>query len=228
MRDGISPSPETAFPFPLIDIGFAMKCINEHADNWLVDTDRIGLCGFSAGAHNCALYSTYWDKPLISEPLGGVTYRPAAAILAYGIYNFSLVMAPARDEFATKMRKTLNAHFLGSTNPDESFVESVSPAHLVTNAHPPVFIWTTREDSLIPVENTCEMALALAKAGVPFECHIYEKGEHGLSLANQATASSQQDINPIVASWTTHVESWLLNRFALSLPQEPLWMKMKD
>ena len=45
----------SAFPNPMRDIAKAMLHIHEHAEEWLVDTNKIVVCGFSAGAHNCAM-----------------------------------------------------------------------------------------------------------------------------------------------------------------------------
>lgn len=55
------------FPNPMIELGKAILTVKEHSEEWFVDTDKIILCGFSAGAHNVAMYSTYWDKQIISN-----------------------------------------------------------------------------------------------------------------------------------------------------------------
>jgi acetyl esterase/lipase len=47
-------------PAPVREIGMAMKLIHDRAEEWNVDTDRIAVCGFSAGGHNAAMYSVYW------------------------------------------------------------------------------------------------------------------------------------------------------------------------
>lgn len=76
--------------------GRAMLLIREYAGEWLVDTDRIALCGFSARAHNAAMFATKWHTPLVADALGGPAelYRPAAltSICAslFGRYDFNL------------------------------------------------------------------------------------------------------------------------------------------
>ena len=90
-------NPKCVHPGPVRDIGKAFLAIGEQADDWLVDMDRVAICGFSAGGHNCAMYSVYWHDPLIAgffqvEP---DRLKPAAAIIAYGLGDFHLMVQPA-------------------------------------------------------------------------------------------------------------------------------------
>ena len=54
--------------------------------------------------------------------------------------------------------------------------------------------------------------------------HIFESGEHGLSLADPSTASSLAQVDVDAAKWMGLAEAWLGKRFALSLPAQPAWM----
>ena len=83
-------NPNCVYPVPMRDIGKAFLSIRAHADEWLVDMDQIAICGFSVGAHNCAMYAVYWHDPVIHEFLGQepAAFKPAAAILCYGIGDF--------------------------------------------------------------------------------------------------------------------------------------------
>lgn len=78
------------FPRHMREIGLAMLLISEHSNDWLVDVNRIAVCGFSAGGHNVAMYSVYWDKPIITDYLGvsKELLRPAAMILGYPLTDY--------------------------------------------------------------------------------------------------------------------------------------------
>ena len=78
------------FPNPMCEIGKAMLIIREHAEEWSVDMDRVAVCGFSAGAHNTAMYGVYWDKPIVTEKLHTTKemIRPAALILGYTLSDY--------------------------------------------------------------------------------------------------------------------------------------------
>ena len=75
----LEPRERSQFPHPLVDVGLAMREIRTRSGEWLVDVDRIAVCGFSAGGHNAAMYATHWDKPVITGA-AGEGLRPAALI----------------------------------------------------------------------------------------------------------------------------------------------------
>src|SRR5208337_244717 len=67
-------------------------------------------------------------------------------------------------------------------DPSPELIRELSNELQVTKDTPPCFIWHTYEDGAVPVENSLHFAEALRKAGVPFDLHIYQKGQHGLGL----------------------------------------------
>ena len=235
------PEPGTEFPVkahcvhpnPIRDIARAMLEIRAHADEWLVDTDRIAICGFSAGAHNCAMYATNWHKPVISEYFGKDPgeFRPAACILGYTLSDYVFMKenaAAATDPIAAGLFAVSNTAFLGSPTPDDALLIEVSPARSVTEHCPPTFLWATSEDSLVPVQHTILMANALADKKIPFEVHIYENGPHGLATSTQSSASALSNIRSDVATWLPMSDTWLKKRFALDLPALTPWEMMEQ
>ncbi|MDR1531313.1 MAG: alpha/beta hydrolase fold domain-containing protein [Clostridiales bacterium] len=75
---------------------------------------------------------------------------------------------------------------------------------------PPAFIFSTRNDDVVPIENSLKYINALAQAGVGFETHIYAKGTHGLSLAKPLTSSGGAVmVNEDAAGWFTLSVKWL-------------------
>ena len=219
-------NPRTVHPAPVRDIGKAFLTLRQHADEWLLDMDKIAICGFSAGGHNCAMYSVYWDKPLITDHFGAeaALFKPAAAITGYALTDYHLTMSTEHDPMVAGIRHAAAIALLGTAEPNEALLTEVSPARHVSAATPPTFIWATVADALVPVEHSTRMATALAANGVPFTCHLFEQGQHGLSLANEATAGSLLDIDADAAQWMPLAEAWLKKRFALDLPAKPAWM----
>lgn len=219
-------NPKSVQPAPMRDIGKAFLIIRENADEWRVDTEKIALCGFSAGAHNCAMYSVYWQNPVIYEHFGEEpsAFKPAAAILGYGIYDYHLMIGEITDPFAQSMSEAASIAFFGTKSPTKEMLDAASPAFLITKNAPPTFLWTTASDELVPAENTTRMANALAQAGIPFEVHIFEEGQHGLSLADQSSSGSQLEINTDAEKWMGLADAWLKKRFALPLPAKPAWL----
>jgi dipeptidyl aminopeptidase/acylaminoacyl peptidase len=89
-----------------------------------------------------------------------------------------------------------------------------------------MFLWATSEDELVPVEHTTRMATALASNKIPFEMHVFETGPHGLSLSDQASAESMFEVDADAAKWVGLAEAWLKKRFALELPERPMWQEI--
>ncbi len=79
---------------------------------------------------------------------------------------------------------------------------------------PPAFIFTTFDDSTVPVRNTIKFIDALSEAEIPFEAHVFLSGKHGLSLAKSHTSSgSVTGINHDVANWFDLSVNWLKRVF---------------
>lgn len=223
--------PHCIHPEPMRDIARAILEIRAHADEWLVDTDRIAVCGFSAGAHNSAMYAANWHKPVISEYFGRPTeeFRPAACILGYTLSDYIYMKNAAlasTDPVAAGLFAASAVALLGSPMADDTLLTEVSPAMSVTEHCPPTFLWATCEDSLVPVQHTLIMSRALADKGIPFEVHIFEKGPHGLATATQSSAASLSNCMPDAAKWLPMCDEWLRKRFALDLPALTMWEMM--
>lgn len=207
-------------PAPVRDIGKAMLYIYENAQKWHVDTDRIAVCGFSAGGHNSAMYGVYWDKPLITDYFGveKEMLKPAAMILGYPITDYIFLRDTEKAPMDKEFFDNSNHIFIGEENDSDEILESVSPARLVSESTPPAFIWATAGDNLVPAQHSIRMAHALADKKIPFELHIFEEGDHGLSTATQAAAIAKSQINEDVAQWITLAGKWLEKRFRLDMP----------
>ena len=78
--------------------------------------------------------------------------------------------------------------------------------NLVTPDTPPTFLWHTWTDGAVPVENTLLMAMALHKAGVPAEVHVFPRGGHGVALGNQVTNIPGEEARKIVPEATVWTE----------------------
>lgn len=214
------PNPNSIYPSPMRDIGKAFLIIHDHAEEWLVDVDKIAICGFSAGGHNCAMYAVYWHTPELTEHFAKPPelFKPAVAIVGYGVLNFYLMGSDTAEAIAKDLDDAVKMAYLGTTTPTPELLDTVSPVFHVTDKTPPMFLWATADDGIVPVENTTHMAQALAQARIPLEVHIFEEGVHGLSLANQSTAGEVSQINADAAKWMDLAENWLKKRFAIQVP----------
>lgn len=75
---------------------------------------------------------------------------------------------------------------------------------------PPCFIFATFGDTTVPIANSLSFADALNNHKIPFELHVFTKGDHGLSLAKPVTANNNSDcVNPDFAQWFPMSVRWL-------------------
>lgn len=118
--------------------------------------------------------------------------RPDFAILAYPVISFTT-------EYA---HKGSLGSLLGS-NPDPKLVEFISSEKQVTRETPPTFLFHTSEDAPVPPENSVLYYMALRKAGVPAELHVFERGPHGVALAGA---------DQTLSVWPQLLANWLRTR----------------
>jgi len=183
--------PRYHHPAPLQDAQRALRLVRSHAGEFGVAPDRIGIWGFSAGGHLASTAGTHFNAgdPGAPDPIDRMSCRPDFLILAYPVISFATPYAHAGS------RKNL----LGE-NPDPALVESLSNEKQVTPQTPPAFLFHTDEDKGVPAENSVLFYLALRKAGVPAELHIYRRGKHGVGLAQS---------DPVLSSWAGRLADWL-------------------
>jgi acetyl esterase/lipase len=178
-------------PIELGDAQRAIRMVRSHAAEWHIAADRIGIIGFSAGGHLASSASTHAEegKASAADPIDRVSSRPDFAILGYPV--ISLV-----EPFAHQGSKT---NLLGE-HPDPALARSLSTELQVTAATPPAFIYQTNADTVVPAENAVAYYLALRKAGVLAELHVFRNGAHGTGLAQQ---------DPALAEWPRLLANWL-------------------
>ena len=172
----------------------AIRMLRAHAVEWRLDPTRIGIIGFSAGGHLAMSASTIFDpgNPSAADVVDRAPSRPDFAVLGYPVIS---MIAPW-----THLGSKRN--LLGDT-PDPDLVRQLSGELAVTKNTPPTFIFQTNEDTVVPAENSLHYFLALRQAGVAAELHVFEKGDHGVGLAND---------NAALSVWSGLLANWLRGR----------------
>lgn len=176
----------TPLPFPtaLREAAMAMCYIRRHADELEVAPDRIAAIGFSAGGHLCGLLGTLFDDEALRDLGSPRDIAPNALGLCYPV-----AVSSGRTHEGTWRNLTLG---------DDRLRKRLSLETLVRSDMPPTFLWHTREDASVPCRNSLLLATAMEEAGVSFVLHIYNRGKHGLSVAD-ATAHLTYDTPPVSA-----------------------------
>lgn len=138
---------------PLQDAQRALRLVRSKAEEWGLDAKRLGMLGFSAGGHLTAATATGFDRQTY-EPIDSIDKLSCRPDFAVLIYPAYLVNA-AQDGLAADIR--------------------------VSDQSPPMFLVHAGDDR-ISAENSLLVCLALRKARVPAEVHVYVSGGHGFGL----------------------------------------------
>jgi acetyl esterase/lipase len=181
-------------PAPLQDAQRAVRTVRARAKEWNVDPARIGILGFSAGGHLASSAGTHFQNRYsdAKDSIDKVSCRPDFMILIYPVISFT--------EWCT--HKGSRRNLLGN-DPHRELVENLSNERQVTAQTPPTFLVHGNDDTGVPAENSIFFYLALRKAKVPAEMHIYENGRHGFGLGKKFGA---------VSSWPVRCEDWMRGR----------------
>ena len=157
---------------PLQDAQRAVSLVRSRATEWSINSKRIGIMGFSAGGHLAIATATSFEKRSYgpSDAVDAVSCRPDFAILVYPGY----LKAKEKDELA--------------------------PGLSVPTNTPPVFLAHGGADVISPPEQSVVMYLALRKADVPTELHIYARAAHDFGV--------RPNDNPC-GQWTKSCAEWL-------------------
>jgi len=162
-------------PVMLQDAARAVRLVRARAEEWKLNPRRIAIMGSSAGGHLASTLLTHFDAgdTNTSDAIDRQSSRPDLGILCYAVISMG-----------TNTHQGSKNNLLGK-DPTPDLVKLLSNELQVTSNTPPCFIWHTWEDKAVKVENSLQFASALQRYGVPFDLHIYEKGKHGIGLADK-------------------------------------------
>ncbi|MCI8287156.1 MAG: alpha/beta hydrolase [Lachnospiraceae bacterium] len=192
------------FPTSAFELGSAVLQIRSHAGEWNINPNQLVVTGFSAGGHLAASYCMFWNQKWMAEGLNTETelLRPNGMILGYPVITSG--------EYAHKgsFQNLLGAEY-------ESKKAMLSLENCVGEQVPRTFLWHTCEDQSVPVQNSLLLANALVSNRIPVEFHLFEKGGHGLSLANRLTNTQGHGPECAAGTWIPLVHQWMENWLAV-------------
>lgn len=203
LRYSVAPA---VFPTAVLELGKAVSIIRENGTQWDIDCNKIVLCGFSAGGHLAASYGMFWHKDWIAEKLNmpSQQLRPNAMVLSYPVISSG--------EFS---HEGSFKNLLG--NDYEERKKELSLELCVNPDTPPTFLWHTYEDQVVPVQNSLLLVEAYLREHIPIEFHLFEKGGHGLALANELTETAYRvEVQKSAAQWVNLAKLWLDGLFGES------------
>src|SRR5215831_3292691 len=173
---------------PLQDAQQAILLVREHAAEWGVNKNRVGILGFSAGGHLASTAGTHFEHHYI-DVKKKTNLRPDFMVLVYPVISFadSLAHMGSRDNLLGK-------------NPSLENIKEYSNELHVTKKTPPTFLVHAEDDQGVKVQNTLLFGEALQQNKVAFDFYLYEHGGHGFGLINST----------INIKWMDLVQEWMM------------------
>ena len=175
------------------DVNRAVRWVRYHADEYGIDPNKIAILGFSAGGHLATMGATNYDRGLDEgDEIDRTSCRPDAALLCYAVISMTRELTHEHSRYILigRMENEIK----------EKYVRQLSGELAVTEDTPPMFLWHTAADNCVMVENSIAMAAALSAKKIPFELHVFDKGDHGLGLATETPGACQ---------WPALAADWL-------------------
>ncbi len=155
---------------PLQDAQQAIKVVRENAAKWGIDTNKVGIMGFSAGGHLASTEATHYKEAVI-ENKDHINLRPDFQILVYPVISM--------EDSLTHLGSRTN--LLGD-NPSQKLKDEFSNELQVNANTPPAYITQAGDDKTVDVDNSIVYYEALRHHSVAAELHLYPHGGHGFVL----------------------------------------------
>ena len=169
-------------PGPLMDAQRAVSVVRSRAAEWGIDSNRIGILGFSAGGHLAMATATHYDQRGYEalDEIDKFSCRPDFAVAVYPGYLIE------QERAGVELKKDVLAPYIR-----------------IPKETPPILLVHAGDDRVAGAENSVVMYLALKRANVATELHVYGQGGHGFGVRGSSLPCS---------SWTDRCVAWLQNQ----------------
>lgn len=214
-----------AYPQPLLELAESVRLLKAHAQEWHIDPNRIFVLGFSAGGFICGSYGNRWRW--LAQQLGcdAEDLRVAGTLLCYPavdtvmLYETMHRMKDALDldditgdQTSVRLQdfeRLTKLGLLGKVDATDDEVRAVSAYEHLCADTLPAFIWGTYQDGIIDPSGLYRYAMRLCELGISHELHLFEKGPHGMSLANEQSAHQPKNVIPDLQAWLPLSITWM-------------------
>lgn len=185
------------YPNQVLELMATVDFLRKNSNSLKINKDKIVLCGFSAGGHLAGIYSYLYKDKDLQKSLGVLEHnlKPNALVLSYPVVTLIDDTHEGTKNVITGCNKSLEKLLSIELN--------------VSSDYPKTYLWSTKEDELVPISNTIMLDEALKKNGVYHKTHIFEHGCHGLALGNKLTVPFGTKENDEISIWINEALEFL-------------------
>lgn len=179
------------FPVPLLDARRAIRTARANAQEWNIDSQKIGIMGFSAGGHLASMCATMFNDKLESETqdkINTLSCRPDFQILVYPVIAMG----------TTYGHRGSQNNLLGKNIPQEK-ADRLNTTKRLTKESPPLFFVHASDDHSVPLRNITDYTARCAELRIPVTGAVYPDGGHGFGLVGKKST----------VGWANHLANWM-------------------
>jgi len=183
-------APQARFPRPIAEGKAAVRFLRAHAAEFMLDPRHFIACGVSAGGYIAAMLATAMGAELDDLSLGypNEPEDVQAAVLFFAMTDLTTLDAQFAERGVARSLPPVaspdspEARFFGATiGAQPELYQKASPALLVHADAPPMILFHGTNDTVVPFEQSVEMAEALSAAigREKTALHIVSGATHG-------------------------------------------------
>jgi acetyl esterase/lipase len=180
------------YPAMLEDVQRAIQWVKDHAEEYKINPDMLGVMGFSAGGHLSLMAGAFYTNNQL-EKIGiptSTNLRPAFIVPVYPVVSMQDSLAHLRSRYNLLGRKF-----------DQTQKDAFSMELQIREDMPSVFLVTAKDDPVVNYRNSIVLDTVLTEREIPHEFLCYEKGGHGFGMNSQRGGEA--------AHWNIYFKDWL-------------------
>jgi acetyl esterase/lipase len=205
------------YPTQVLELAQAIHIIHQNAKEWNIDVSNIFLMGFSAGGHVVSSLGNMWNKKEFLSKLSFTPekqeLKPRGLVLGYpmlhGDITEYMIENVKKDELLQYQSDYINKVLYGTRTPSNEQVKALNMQAKINADTPSTFIWSVKNDRVLDTKIMTRYINKLIEKDIDCEYHLFEQGAHGLGLANEFYAKSDNEINLDVNLWVELATNWM-------------------
>lgn len=176
------------YPDAQNDLQQTISHIKANANEYNIDTNKIGLIGFSAGGHLVLSTAMFFLE----------NFRPLFIASIYPVVTMKQPLVHKRSKRALLGEDQQN---------NQALIDSLSLENHTNLLSCPIFIASCKDDPTVDYRNSLLLDSALTKNNIPHIFHLYEEGGHGFGISNEKGSTQSRTWKQSLLYWIKDIKN---------------------
>lgn len=167
------------WPLPLQDVQAAIRFLRLHADEFHIDTDRIGILGASSGAH-LAMMAGFIDELMDADtaPVVPGDEQGSIPVNVHAVANISGPVDLVSAYEAPVVTPFLDDLMNGNPETLPELYQQASPIYHISQNSPPLLTIHGKQDDVVPIEQAHLIERKMQAQGLYHKLKIFKNQGH--------------------------------------------------